>query len=108
MTRPLYCDESVWIPVADGLRQRGWEVHTARGEDRLGDSDREQLAYAVRNDWRLLTFDDDFLSLVEGEGLAHAGILYVSQSGKRIGDVVHTVDGCLEALTPSDRDIHYL
>ena len=60
MTRPLYCDESIWIPVADGLRRRGWTVHTARDEGTLGDPDREQLQYAVENDWLLLTFDDDF------------------------------------------------
>jgi hypothetical protein len=65
MTGPAYCDESIWIPVADGLRRRGWTVHTARGEETLGDSDEEQLAYAVDNDWLLLTFDDDFFSLVK-------------------------------------------
>lgn len=57
--RPLYCDESIWVPVADGLRRRGWIVHTARDEGTLSDPDREQLRYAVENDWLLLTFDDD-------------------------------------------------
>jgi len=54
MTRPVYCDESIWIPVAKGLRRRGWTVHTAREERTLGDPDREQLQYAVENDWLLL------------------------------------------------------
>jgi CBS-domain-containing membrane protein len=27
--RPLYCDESIWVPVADGLRRRGWTVYEA-------------------------------------------------------------------------------
>jgi len=75
--RPLYCDESIWIPVADGLRRRGWTVRTARDEDLLGAPDREQLAHTVEHDWILVTFDDDFLSLVEGSGLEHAGIIYV-------------------------------
>jgi len=43
MTRPLYCDERIWIPVADGLRRRGWTVHTTRDEGTLGDPDDEQL-----------------------------------------------------------------
>ena len=43
MTRPLYCDERIWIPIDDGLRRRGWTVHTARDEDTLGDLDDEQL-----------------------------------------------------------------
>jgi predicted nuclease of predicted toxin-antitoxin system len=62
MTRPVYCDESSWIPVADGLRRRGWTIHTARDEGTLGDPDREQLRYAVKRDRPLVTFDDDFLS----------------------------------------------
>jgi hypothetical protein len=46
--------------------------------------------YAIENDWILLTFDDDFLSLVEGSALEHAGIIYVQQAGRDIGDVVKT------------------
>ncbi|MFB6190806.1 MAG: DUF5615 family PIN-like protein [Candidatus Nanohaloarchaea archaeon] len=63
--KTVYCDESVWVPVANGLRQRGWKVQTASEEDTLGDTDREQLRLATENDWVLLTFDDDFLSIVE-------------------------------------------
>ncbi|MFB6130350.1 MAG: DUF5615 family PIN-like protein [Salinigranum sp.] len=108
MMRPLYCDESIWIPVADGLRRRGWEVHTARSEDTLGDLDREQLGYAAEKDWILVTFDDDFLSLVEGEGLEHAGLIYVRQAGRRIGDVVKAVDAHLEEREAEDRSIRHL
>ena len=108
MTRPLYCDESIWIPVADGLRRRGWEVHTARDEGTLGDPDREQLQYAFDEDWLLLTFDDDFLSLVESEGLDHAGVIYVQQAGRQIGDVVKAVDSHLEDRGAPDRSIQYL
>ncbi len=105
--RPLYCDESIWIPVADGLRRRGWTVHTAREEGTLGDPDREQLAYAKDNNWLLLTFDDDFLSLVERDGLAHTGIIYVQQAGRDIGDVVKTVDAHLDTRDKSDCGIAY-
>lgn len=108
MTRPLYCDESLWIPVAEGLERRGWEVHTAREEGTLGEPDREQLRYAADNEWVLATFDDDFLSLVEGEGLVHAGVIYVQQAARQIGDVVRAIDGHLEARDDSDRLIAYL
>ncbi len=37
--RPIYCDESVYIPVTEGLKRRGWQVYTvldeARGETRI-------------------------------------------------------------------------
>jgi hypothetical protein len=56
----------------------------------------------------LLTFDDDFLALVEREQLSHAGILYVDQTGKRIGEVVKAVDAFLDESHDSERTIHYL
>lgn len=105
--RPLYCDESIWIPVADGLRRRGWTVHTARDEGRLGDSDRDHLSFVLGQNWIVVTFDDDFLSLVEGAGLEHAGIVYVQQAGRDIGDVVKAVDAHLESRSDDDRGIHY-
>lgn len=108
MTRPLYCDESIWLPVADGLSRRGWTVHTARNEGTLGDSDREQLRYAVVNDWLLLTFDDDFLSLAEGQELEHRGLIYVQQAGQQIGDVVKVVDEHLQNRSEDDQSIQYL
>ncbi|WP_281194096.1 DUF5615 family PIN-like protein [Halorubrum sp. F4] len=108
MTRPLYCDESIWIPVADGLTRRGWTVHTARNEGTLGDADREQLRYAVENDWLLLTFDDDFLTLVEGQGLEHRDLIYVQQAGRQIGDVVKVVDEHLQNRSDGDPSIQYL
>ena len=108
MTRPLYCDESIWIPVADGLSRRGWSVHTARGEGTLGEPDREQLLYAVERDWMLLTFDDDFLSLVEGEEMEHSGVIYVRQAGRRIGDVVKVVDEHLQNRSEDAPSIQYL
>ncbi|TKX44634.1 MULTISPECIES: DUF5615 family PIN-like protein [Halorubrum] len=108
MTRPLYCDESIWIPVADGLSRRGWSVHTARDEGTVGESDREQLRYAVEHDWILLTFDDDFLSLVEGEEMEHSGMIYVRQAGRRIGDVVKVVDEHLQNRSEDAPPVQYL
>ena len=106
--RPLYCDESIWLPVADGLRRRGWTVHVARDNGMLGKPDRKQLMLAEDNDWLLVTFDDDFLSLVEGEGLAHAGIIFVRQAGRDIGDVVKAIDSHLAERPSNDRGISYL
>ena len=91
-----------------GPDRRGWAVRTARDEGRLGDPDREQLAYAADNEWILLMFDDDFLSLVEGDGLDHAGITYVQQRDRRIGEVVKGVDAHLEARQSTDRGISLL
>ena len=94
--KPIYCDESVWVPVEKGLRQRGWEVYTASEENNLGMSDEEQLEFTVRNNRVLLTFDDDFLGLIEREDTEHSGIVYVNQAGKRVGEVVKEVDALLQ------------
>lgn len=76
--RPRYCDESIWVPVADGLRRRGRTVDTARDEGRRGDPDRKRLSYAVEKSWIFVTFGDDgVLSLVESSGFEHVGIIYV-------------------------------
>ena len=107
MTRLLYCDESIWVPVAAGLEARGWSATTAHAEETLGDTDREQLALARTNDWLLVTFDDDFLSLVEGDGVEHAGVLYVQQADRRVGDVVRAIDGFLEREGVEYRDVGY-
>jgi hypothetical protein len=74
----------------------------------LGEPDRNQLALAEANDWILTTFDDDFLSIIEAEGLGHAGVIYIHQPGKDIGDVVKAVDAHLDERSPDDRGVHYV
>jgi len=66
------------------------------------------LRHAVENDWLLLTFDDDFLSLLEGKGLEHSGMIYVQQAGRQIGDVVKAVDEHLQNRPEDDVSIEYL
>lgn len=108
MSRPVYLDESVWITVADGLRRRGWEVHTAREHGRLGEPDASHLAFAGEQDWILFTFDDDFLTLVRSEEVTHAGIIYTDQSHKRVGDIVREVDAFLDDVNRDWRGVHFL
>jgi hypothetical protein len=66
------------------------------------------LRYAVENNWLLLTFDDDFLSLAEGQELEHRGLIYVRQAGHQIGDVVKIVDEHLQHRAEEDQSIQYL
>jgi hypothetical protein len=101
----IYADENVWMPVARGLRRRGWEVTTAVEEETLGYSDAEHLRYAADQGWPLLTFDDDFLSLVDSElaDVDHAGIVFVSQYGHTVGELVGRLDSTLQQH--EERDI---
>jgi hypothetical protein len=101
----LYADENVWMPVVEGLRRRGWSVTTAMEEGTLGDPDTDQLDYAATNGWVLLTFDDDFLSMVESDEHDgdHAGVVFVSQHGWNVGELVRRIDAALERN--ADRDL---
>jgi len=87
----------VWIPVVEGLRRRGWEVTTTLEEETLGYTDTEHLQYAAEQNWTLLTFDDDFLSLVETSlsDINHEGIIFISQHGHTIGELVQRIDRAL-------------
>lgn len=101
----IYADENVWMPVVEGLRRRGWDVTTAVGEETLGYSDDEHLHYAVKRNWTILTFDDDFLSLVQTEyaDLDHSGIVFVPQHGRSVGELVKRIDTTLQQHR--DRDL---
>ena len=105
--KPVYCDESVWIPVAKGLRKRNWTIYTASEQDNLELLDKEQLEKADENNWILFTFDDDFLTLVKKQELEHSGIIYVNQTGKRVSEVITKVDQALQNHH-STNQIHYL
>ena len=43
----------------------------------------------------LLTFDDDFLSLAAEPAVDHAGIIYIEQYGKDVGELVQRIDASL-------------
>jgi len=79
-------------------------VTTAVDEDTLGYTDKEHLRYAADRNWTVLTFDDDFLSLVQTEldTLDHGGIIYAPQHGQTIGDLVKRIDSTLQQYRDQD------
>jgi hypothetical protein len=100
----IYADENVWQPVVEGLRRRGWEVTTARDEGTLGDSDREHLERAAEREWVVLTFDDDFLRLVNdgANDIDHAGVVYIAQDRHDVGELVRRINAALDRTENSD------
>ena len=94
----FYVDEHVAKAVVGGLRRRGIEVVRVRDVDRLGDDDRDHLAFAHREGLVVFTQDADFLRLAAATD-AHAGIVYAPQ-GTFIGDVIRglvLIAGVLDA-----------
>jgi hypothetical protein len=49
----------------------------------------------MQNDWVLLTFDDDFVSLAAESAIEHAGAIYIEQYGKEVGELVRRIDATL-------------
>jgi len=63
----------------------------------LGYTDEEHIEFAARKGWIILSFDDDFLSLVKSKYQEeHPGIIYASQHGRDVGELVRRVDSVLE------------
>jgi hypothetical protein len=102
--RRVYADENVWLPVVEGLRRREWDVTSALEENTLGATDAVHLEYASERGWAVLTFDDDFLSLVDETDIQHAGIVYVPQHGRDVGELVRPIDATLENNAGRDID----
>jgi hypothetical protein len=75
----LYFDECVDHGLLIRLRQRGYTVTTAPAERMTGVSDEEQLRYATRHDWLIISTDtSDFQRLhafSRRDEIAHGGIL---------------------------------
>lgn len=82
----FYTNESVNVAVADGLKRRGVKVVSARDAGNLGLSDGEQLEYARKNNFVIITHDDDFLLMAVE--IKHKGIVYVHQQKCSIGDLI--------------------
>ena len=63
-TTRIYLDECVNHAVVHYLRQRGWNVTTAQAEGMGTPRDEEQLNYATRHGWVLLSTNErDFGTL---------------------------------------------
>jgi predicted nuclease of predicted toxin-antitoxin system len=83
----FHLDESVNHAVAAGLQRRGIDVTTATDAGLLSAVDEDQFAYAIKEKRVLVTHDDDFLKLHK-ENQKHAGIAYIKQQRRTIGQIV--------------------
>lgn len=79
MTLKFYLDEDVDVLLAKLLRARGFSVETTQEADQLGNSDKEQLEYAITQNRILVTHNKvDFENLAVRfleKDLRHTGIV---------------------------------
>ena len=82
----FYTNESVNVAISEGLKRRGIKIFSARDAGNLGLSDEEQLNYAAKNNFVIVTHDDDFLTMAIKYD--HKGIVYVHQQKYGVGDLI--------------------
>jgi len=87
MTAPdAYLDECVDHELLIDLRRRGFSVTSAleQGRANIGIDDADQLAFAARNDWVLVSFNERHFRALsaayERNGRAHGGVIIVPAS----------------------------
>ena len=100
----FYLDESINVALSTGLKRRGVEVVTARDANNLGLTDVEQLDYAFKNDFVIVTHDDDFLSFTINK--EHAGIVYVHQQKYSVGDLIRNLKLLWDIASPDQMKSH--
>ena len=82
----FYTNESVNVAISEGLKRRGIKILAARDAGNLGLSDEEQLNYAAKNNFVIVTHADDFLTMAIKYD--HKGIVYVHQQKYGVGDLI--------------------
>lgn len=79
----LFLDEDIHFPLALALRKRGYDVVHVQEMERKGESDAEQLKYAVENKRCLISFNVKDFVLLHSEYImkkkTHFGILVSKQ-----------------------------
>ncbi len=97
----LYIDEDVHESLLPALRQRGYDVLNVREAERRGQTDAQQLAYAVEQDRMLFSFNaTDFIALhleYLQTGKSHARIIVSGQLP--IGETLRRLQNFLNIFT---------
>ncbi|NJS10088.1 MAG: DUF5615 family PIN-like protein [Microcoleus sp. CSU_2_2] len=83
----FHLDENITIAIANGLRRRRIDITTTPEQGTIGQSDEQQLAFALSQKRVIFTQDTDFLRLHHA-GLSHASIVYCPQTSKSIGEIL--------------------
>jgi hypothetical protein len=100
----LYLDEDVDVLIAQLIRARGFVVVTTQEAEQLGNTDAEQLAYAVRQHNTLLTHNRvDFEALAQtyfAAGQPHDGIIVAARRPPR--DIARRLLRILNGVTAEE------
>ncbi|HEV3255545.1 MAG TPA: DUF5615 family PIN-like protein [Gemmataceae bacterium] len=83
----FFFDQHIASAVAQGLRQQGVDVLTAREAGRCGLPDADQLQFATAEERVVMTFDSHYLALHAGRTV-HGGIAWCPATKYGIGQLI--------------------
>lgn len=83
----FHLDENITLAIANGLRRRGIDVTTTPEQEMIGQSDEQQLEFAIGQNRVIFTQDTDFLRLHYAR-FSHRGLVYCPQTSKSIGEIL--------------------
>ena len=102
----IYIDENVDIRIAEGLKNRGIEVFSAKEEGMTGASDLEHFNYAFQIRAVIFTHDRHFLKIANkliDDGKSHWGVIFVSMNKLNIGECIKRLALYADVLSAEER-----
>jgi len=105
----IYADENVNGAIVNGLKRRGVEIQSTYEVGNLGNSDEEQLEFAVAQHACLFTHDDDLFTIADHWqkiGKEHFGIIFVHQEKLTIGEIISRIKLIVDILSPEEMKNH--
>ncbi|MBI4557872.1 MAG: DUF5615 family PIN-like protein [Candidatus Hydrogenedentes bacterium] len=97
----FYLDEHIPNAVAQGLRRRRIDVLTTFEARRGGSPDKDQMRFAARQGWIIVTGDADYLAAA-ALGESHAGIVFLTEHAHSVGRIVSHLTLIHDQLTAVD------
>ena len=98
----LFCDQNIMVETARFLRALGHDVSSARDVKLAEAPDDEVLAYAIREDRVLLTYNADFGDLRLFPVGTHSGIIRLRLSEQTAGALHPVLEAALRDLAAKD------
>lgn len=102
----IYADEDVDVAIVEGLRRRGIEAYSYLDFHNVGFSDYQQIEFAKKKGFVLLTHDTDFLRMVYEKYTDHPGILFVAQTQLTVGEIIRRIECLVSTLTMEEMKNH--
>ena len=97
----FHLDEHVDPAIALGLRSRGIDVSTTADAGLSGAADEAHLAYCLESNRVVVTHDRDFLRW-HHQGTPHAGIVFIAQQSRTIGEITRFLALMSQCLIDED------